>query len=166
MSPTGTNPTGMKPVDQSGPAAKDVMSVEPVCIDRDMTVRQIARLLEENEISGAPVVDGHGCLVGVISRTDLLRRWTSGDADRDPAVLVQMFAGNDDVDLDWAGEDATMAEDIMTGDPVTAEESTPVSELARRMIEARVHRIIVVDRLRVPIGIVTSLDLVKVLVVS
>ncbi len=143
--------------------AKDVMSVEPICIELDMTVRQITSLLEEHEISGAPVVDGHSCLVGVISRTDLFRRWISGEADRDPAVLVQLFAGEEDVELDWSTQAEPRAGDLMSDEPVAVEESTPVAEIARKMLEARVHRVIVVDNLRIPIGIVTSLDLVKVL---
>ena len=141
--------------------AKDIMSGEPVCIDRDMTLTQIARLLQENEISGAPVIDGNGCLIGVISRTDLVRRWLSGDGDRDPAVLAHIFAGRDDADFEWASDDEPVAEDLMTDSPVSATDQAPLSEIARKMVDARVHRVIVVDELRIPTGIVTSLDLVK-----
>ena len=52
--------------------AKDVMSNEVVCVPRDMDLRDLAKLFLEKGFSGAPVVDGSGDLVGVISQTDLL----------------------------------------------------------------------------------------------
>lgn len=141
--------------------AKDIMTREPVCVDADMTLRQVARVLEENEVSGAPVVDGHGCLVGVISRTDIVRRIVSGEGGLDPSLVAGVFADDDEGMVEWSGDEEPRAEDLMNEDPVTAEENTPVTEIARKMVEGRVHRVIVIDRLRIPIGIVTSLDLVK-----
>ncbi len=53
--------------------ARDVMTLEPVCVGPATTIRELARLFEENEISGAPVVNRSGRLVGVVSTTDLVR---------------------------------------------------------------------------------------------
>ena len=47
---------------------------------------------------------------------------------------------------------------FMTPDPVTVAVDTPVAELARRMINAHVHRVVVVNRLNHPVGIVSSTD--------
>jgi CBS domain-containing protein len=54
-------------------------------------------------------------------------------------------------------------DDIMTPDAVTAGPATPIHELATKMVGSRVHRVIIVDREEIPVGIVTSLDLVRAL---
>ncbi|MCA9284908.1 MAG: CBS domain-containing protein [Phycisphaerales bacterium] len=140
--------------------AKDVMTSEPVCAEIGMSVRQVARLLEENEISGAPVIDGRGCVVGVVSKSDLVRRYLGAESDYDPQFLVEFFRG--DAESDGGGAEPFLGvEEFMTSDPITAAPNTPLPQLAGRMAEARVHRVIVVDGEGFPVGIVTSLDLVK-----
>ncbi|MGD9689666.1 MAG: HPP family protein [Phycisphaerales bacterium] len=142
--------------------AKDIMASEPVCIDLGMTVRAVARIFEENEISGAPVVDSGGRLVGVVSRTDLVRRYTNGDIDRDPTMLIELFGG-DDPGAELMSSQLVTIDDFMTPDPITARPHTPIADIAHRMVDARVHRIIIVDPENIPVGIITSLDLVKAL---
>ena len=147
---------------QTTPRAADIMTAEPVCVELGMTLRQVARLFDEHEISGAPVVNGAGHLVGVVSRTDLVQRFMAGEDDRDPRLLAELFS--DDFDDDGPLPDQSIAVDeFMTGEPVTAGLTTPLRELAARMLAARVHRIIIVDKDTTPVGIVTSLDLVKAL---
>lgn len=143
--------------------ASDIMTPEPVCIDLGTTLRQTARIFEEHGISGAPVVDGGGRLVGVVSRSDLIRRCLEGGDDRDPVLLVELLGSDDDPDAGPLPERSILVEDCMSPEPITAGPTTPLKELAARMVEARVHRVIVIDRGRIPVGIVTSLDLVKAL---
>ena len=144
--------------------AKDIMTPEPVCAELGMTIREVARIFDEFEVSGAPVVDGAGLLVGVVSRTDLVRRYTDGDIERAPSMLVELFGGDDgDDDSGSMPERLIAVDDFMTSEPITAAPSTPLTELAHRMVESRVHRVILVDKDRFPVGIVTSLDLVKAL---
>lgn len=156
----------MNPASHSARVAKDIMTPEPVCVEFGMTIRDIARIFEENEISGAPVVDGGGHLVGVVSRTDLVKRYSDGGIDRDPSMLIEMFGSNDEEDEDGMGpmpQQVVTVDDFMSTEPITAAPSTPIREIASSMVAARVHRVIVIDRERVPVGIVTSLDLVKAL---
>ena len=54
-------------------AVRDIMQKDVVTVSPDTTARYLARLLADEEITGAPVVDGHGHLVGVVSSTDLVR---------------------------------------------------------------------------------------------
>jgi len=140
--------------------ARDVMSKEPVCVDLGATVREVAMLLEEHEISGAPVIDGSGRLVGVVSRTDLMRHHLGDALERDPRLLIEL-SGDDDAIAE--ASDEVLVEDFMTDSPVTVRPQTPLQDVAGMMSDAEVHRVIVVDDEYLPIGIVTSLDLVRVL---
>jgi CBS domain-containing protein len=141
--------------------AADIMTAEPVCIEPGMTIREAARLFDEHEISGAPVVDAAGRLVGVVSRTDLVRRYMSGDDDRDPRMLAELFSYDDEDDDGPLPDQVISVEDFMSTDPVSAPPTASLRELAERMLRSRVHRVIIVDGQDTPVGIVTSLDLVR-----
>ena len=72
--------------------AADLMTKEPVTIGADTTMRQLARLFEEHEVSGFPVVNDAGQLVGVVSQTDLIRRCLSPIGDEAPGFFFQEIA--------------------------------------------------------------------------
>jgi CBS domain-containing protein len=138
--------------------AADLMSREVKTIPQTMSLRAAAHLLYREQISGVPVVDAEGRCVGVLSATDLVR-WagTSGRPDRTRCSAPV------EVCLDWqmTGLAFVPEEEVsrhMTADPVTAAPDTPVAELARMMMEAHIHRILVADAEGHPVGIVTSTD--------
>ncbi len=145
--------------------ARDVMTTEPVTVEPSATIRQLARVLEENEISGVPVVDQSGRLVGVVSQTDLIRRCSEGTVDIAPAYLFEVLGdqgGEDEDGREVVPEAAVCVEDFMTDDPITVTPDTPAGEVARRMSESRIHRVVVIDPGNFPVGIITSLDLLRV----
>jgi CBS domain-containing protein len=144
--------------------AKDVMTTEPICVEPSTTIRELWSIFDRNEISGAPVVDQQGRAVGVVSKTDLLRRYSEGNVNEAASYLFEMLAEQGDLDQgkDIASEPHFSVNDVMTESPITAAPDTPVAEVARRMHDARVHRVIVVDKHDVPVGIITSLDLLRV----
>lgn len=149
--------------------AKDVMNPEVLTVRVDLTVRELAAFLTEEQISGAPVVDRAGRLVGVVSASDV----AESDADRPDLVADH---SNADVDLhEWEERmnpedvrplhiesDDLLVADIMTPTVYTIPDDTPVPLIARTMVAGRIHRLFVTEGSRV-IGIVTSLDLVKLL---
>jgi CBS domain-containing protein len=144
----------------------DVMTRNPVCATPGMTVRQLATIFAERHISGAPVVGPDGRLVGIVSRTDLFRRVTHG-ATGDTAGATSSFLFdllNDKV----TPEQQPMPEQLLTiGDfmnerVITATEDELLGVVARRIAEAHVHRVIVIDGNRKPVGVVTALDFLKV----
>jgi CBS domain-containing protein len=135
------------------------MTADVVLVPRAMSLRAAAHRLTEAGVSGAPVVDEAGKCVGVLSTTDFMH-WVGyegrGDcppADADPSAFHSAWQVVDmgDLPLDEVGGQ-------MTADPVTVFPSTSVAEVARAMIDAHIHRVIVVDALRRPIGIVSSTD--------
>lgn len=140
--------------------ARDVMTVDPVCVKPSATIRELARLFEEHGISGAPVVDAQGQLVGVVSKTDLIRRCSEGTRDAPPAYLFEILGGQAgrEPDSELVPEPLVCVEDFMTVDPVTVSPEAPLPDVARLMSERRIHRVIVVDGENLPIGVITSID--------
>ncbi len=146
-------------------AAKDVMTRDPVCAEPGMSIRNLARLFDEYEVSGAPVIDSGGRLVGVVSKSDLLRRASDPEFAVEPTYIFEALRGEEgeeEDDRDLAQPTASV-EDFMTEDPVTGVPDEPVHALARKMTDAHIHRVIIINADRKPVGIVTSLDLLKAL---
>jgi CBS domain-containing protein len=149
--------------------AAQVMSREVLAVDADMTVQELASFLTEKQITGAPVLDRRGRLVGVVSETDLaeaeLERAQSIDDGGAAAFDVRSF--DDDAEtgemrgMHLEPADLTVR-DIMTPTAYTVPHDTTVKELARTMVTGRIHRLLVTRDSHV-VGIVTSLDLLKLL---
>jgi CBS domain-containing protein len=139
--------------------AEDLMSRHVISIPQQMPLTAAARVLLGAQITGAPVVDADGVCVGVVSATDFLRL-----ANRD-AQPAPMSCGIPCVCSDWQMLEVheLPADEVsrhMTRDPVMARPDTPVSELARLMLDAHIHRVIVVDTNGRPVGVVSSMDLI------
>lgn len=115
--------------------AKDVMNPDVLVVQAAAKASEAAAFLAEHEITGAPVVDEEGHLVGVVSVTDL----SVSEAHRKDLVR-----------------------DLMTPTVYTVPEDTPVADIARAMIAGRIHRVFVARQRKV-VGIVTSLDLLRLL---
>ncbi|HET6379651.1 MAG TPA: CBS domain-containing protein [candidate division Zixibacteria bacterium] len=121
----------------------DVMSVDPITVSVDQTIEEAQELLRLNHITGLPVVDGDGRLVGVLSQSDLV--WGPG---LHVATLLRRKPSGLRV-----GE-------LMTSPALTVRMDTPIVEAARRMIAARVHRLVAVDRVGRPVGVLSATDFV------
>lgn len=151
------------PLIEAESRARDIMTPEPVCVTPSTGIRALARVLEDHEISGAPVVDQSGRVVGIVSRTDLVRRCMEGDRDIPPAYLFEVLAeqGQDEEDGGAMPEPDVCVEDFMTEDPVMVGPDVSAAAVARLMVEHRVHRVVVADLDKFPLGIITSLDVLK-----
>ena len=136
--------------------AADLMSHDLVLIPQDMSVRGAARMLSRAEISGAPVVDDQGRCIGVISATDFLH-WAEGETRTDSDAKACACAAWQIIEENVYPDGCVR--EIMTRDPVTAPPETPIGELARMMLNAHIHRVIVVDRSGRPVGVVSSTDI-------
>jgi CBS domain-containing protein len=141
--------------------AADVMNPNVLMVQEDMTVEELASFLVENEISGAPVVDPAGRLVGVVSVTDLA-------AERaNPDFFVSEWGGTlrrDEVEeLRFGTESEMRVRDIMTPAIYSVDAETPIPEVAETLINSHIHRLLVTSGERV-VGIVTSSDLLGLLV--
>jgi CBS domain-containing protein len=116
-----------------------------VAVSPELPVSTFQEFLVGEEISGAPVVDQNGVLQGVASKTDIV----SFESTDMASATDEMLQG------------LTVAE-IMTRDALTVDINESVSEVARKMVESNMHRVIVVESEQIR-GIVTTFDLLKVL---
>jgi CBS domain-containing protein len=123
-----------------------------------MSLRAAAGLLAKANITGAPVVDETGKCIGVISSVDFLR---FAQGENQP----KLSRSESCVCTAWqiVEMDQVPVEEVcryMTKDPVVVSPSATIVELAKAMMDAHIHRVIVVDAKNRPIGIVSSMDIV------
>ncbi len=142
--------------------AADIMSRDVVTMPQETPLSVAARLLAERQIGGAPVVDSDGRCVGVFSAADLARRKQREQraARRAPAIAGCVCSEWEVVEHAWDTLPAEAVSWYMTADPVLVPPETPIAELARMMVDAHIHRLIVAGADRRPTGIVSSTDVV------
>lgn len=147
--------------------AQDVMTKQVLTIRDDAGVSELVSLLADNMITGVPVVDAVGALVGVVSTTDVARE--SGKLNTEvrrelPPDFYETAGGEyyfDDVRAYVVEQDTDKrVRDIMTPVIFSVSRNASFAEMADTMIGGRVHRVIVTDGPRV-VGIVTTLDILR-----
>ena len=140
--------------------AKDIMRKRVVTVGRDMTLRELSKLLVDKQITGAPVVDQRGMLVGVVSQTDLVRHGRDVPTFEVPHYYRDPEAFLPPKGFQIVAPDYTKVGDIMTPVIFSAEESATLDELSRLMLRKRIHRV-VITRAGKLCGIVSTLDLLR-----
>ena len=143
---------------------KDVMNPDIMTVSDDMTTDDLVRYLTEREISGAPVVDAQGHLVGVVSMTDVGRHLAEPSEFASPRPSG--FYRETTVDLEDLGQRyiearAVSVREVMTPAIHQVPATASVVEAARIMLEHRIHRLVVTER-KEPVGIITSMDLLRI----
>ncbi|RQH02788.1 CBS domain-containing protein [Paraburkholderia dinghuensis] len=141
--------------------ALDVMTTNVVTVKPDMTVRDAAALLVERHISGAPVVDAGGRLVGIISEGDLLRRVELGTDKTRRGRWLDFFAARADADA-YVKSHANRVEDVMTHDVICVGEEESLSKIATIMETRGVKRVPILRDGQV-VGIVSRSNLLQAL---
>lgn len=128
----------------------DVMTPGARCVDQGCTAVGAASFLLGDGITGAPVVDAEGGLLGVISITDLLGLLVAGfeESRRDPEAVH-------DSGRIHVGE-------VLRRSPVTCTEETSLLRACQTMVRERVHRLVVV-RDGATVGVLSAIDLVRAL---
>ena len=147
--------------------ASDVMNRDVLMVRDDMTLEELSRFFTDHEISGAPVVDRRGTPIGVVSVTDMVDSWTRterkperGQRHGRPGWVADL--SGEDLRAIRIDDDETQVADIMTPTIYTVPEDTPASQMAKTMIAGRIHRLFVTRSQKI-VGIVTSLDLLRLL---
>ena len=138
---------------------RDVMARSVVTVDRATPLKDVAGLLVDRRISGVPVLDSDGSVVGVVSEADLLVKEQGPEAIRHRR-MARIFGDSSESRAQLAKLAAVTAGEAMTAPAVTIESGRPISEAAALMTARKVNRLPVVDDGRL-VGIVTRADLVR-----
>ena len=149
---------------------KDVMQSDVLAVDADWPLDKLAGFLTDNSISGAPVTDSDGELVGVVSLTDLVRHESMTDKDTDTnnthdvyLYELERHMSNEELRVFHAQyESPIQVREIMTPMIFKVNEDDSVKEVAETMLKGRIHRVFVTRKGKLR-GIVTALDMLQVI---
>ncbi len=143
--------------------AKNIMVKKVITIKKDASIEKLSELLLKNKISGVPVVDDDGKLVGIATEGDLIVRDSDLHFPRyfkllDSIIYLESLNKFKSNLKKYLG---TKVEDVMTAKVRTVRENTPVSEVANIMIRNNVNRVPVLNRKGDLVGIITRADIVR-----
>lgn len=110
--------------------AAEIMTPDVITVKKYYTIRKMMNILRENKITGAPVVDDDGNLIGIVSRKDIINAVSD---------LIKVHVSIEEIDrkrgqFNWV-------EGIMTEDVVTVDEDTDVLTVFNLMVEKHIHRV-------------------------
>ncbi len=126
---------------------RDAMTANPIAISPYTKLREVEELFEAHDFNGVPVVDSQRCLLGILTKFDLLKAFCFGS---------QRIAPHYDEIMEQT------AEAVMTRDPVSVGPRLPLSRLLQKLVEMRTKSLPVVEDGHL-VGIVAREDVLKVL---
>lgn len=149
--------------------ARDIMNTEILTVREDWSVERAAEFFVENSISGGPVVDDDGELIGVVSLTDIVLHSTlplsdPADTPHDyyQQALGRSYSRQEISSFQIAGEPLSTVRDIMTPTVYKVTEDAPVQQVAAEMIRHNIHRIFVTSGEQV-VGIIATPDMLRII---
>lgn len=122
----------------------DIMERTVETVARDQPVSEVVISLADAQVTGLPVVDGRGRLIGVVSTTDLIAAQAETRSSDERQVLMEK----------------TAVRDLMTPRPLTIESTAEVHEAARHMLYAEVRRLFVEENGAL-VGVISQTDIVR-----
>jgi CBS domain-containing protein len=137
--------------------ARNVMTPDVVSVPPDASVGTAAQLMLQKRISGVPVIDDRGRLVGILSEGDFLRRAETGTGRRRPR-WIEFFMGPGRLADEYVRLSGRKVRDVMTQEVRTVPPDAPLEQVVRLMERHNIKRVPVVDGGKV-VGIVTRANL-------
>jgi CBS domain-containing protein len=139
--------------------AHQIMTKDVITVTPHTTIEEAAKIMLQTHISGLPVLNDAGRLVGIVSESDFLRRSEIGTGRKRPSWL-QFILGAGKVASEFVRERGRKVEDVMTPDPITVDEETSLEDLVRLMEKNDIKRLPVMSG-RTLKGIVTRSNLLQ-----
>jgi CBS domain-containing protein len=136
-----------------------VMTRDVVAVTPHTTIEEAAKIMLRMHISGLPVIDDAGNLVGMVSESDFLRRSEIGTGRRH-AVWLTFFMGPGRAAAEFIHERGRKVADVMTRDVITVQEETSLSDIVALMEKHDIKRVPVM-RGKSAVGIVTRSNLLQ-----
>lgn len=142
----------------------DVMTRDVLTVTPETSVQDVARLLWSRGVSGVPVVDAAGSLVGIVSELDLLVRNANLHIPQYLRVLDIMIplGSRHEFDEDMRRALGTTAAEVMTSEVFSVGPQTDLADAATLMLDKDVNRLPVVEQGRI-VGIISRADFVRLL---
>ncbi|HVI14937.1 MAG TPA: CBS domain-containing protein [Pseudolabrys sp.] len=142
--------------------ASEIMTPDVISADPDATVLQAARYMLQHHISGLPVIDKTGALVGILSEGDFLRRRET-HTDRRPSRWLEFLMGPGKLAAEYTHTHGSKVSEVMTTKMHTISEDTPLEKIVEMMERYRIKRVPVLRGKKV-VGIVTRANLMHAMV--
>ena len=143
--------------------ASDIMTTSIISATPDMSVRHAAGTMVFAGISGMPVIDESGRLLGMITEGDLMHRAEIGTGTKQRAWWLEMVASTSDLASQYVREHGKKVRDVMTTDVATVTETCPVADIADLLERRRIKRVPVMRDGKV-VGVVSRANLIRALV--
>jgi len=141
--------------------ASELMTRSLVTVTPETAIEEMARLLIEHRVSGLPVVDDKGALIGIVTEGDLLRRIETG-TQKVHAGWYGLLFGPGRLAAEYTRSHARKVGEIMTSEVFAAAPETPLTEIVELMETRHIKRVPVIDR-GMLVGIVSRANLVAAL---
>lgn len=142
--------------------AHDVMTRNVISIDPDSTVLQAARLMLQHRVSGLPVIDNAGNLVGVLSEGDFLRRRET-QTERKRSRWLEFLMGPGTIASEYTHSHGNKVSEVMTTEVQTVDENAGLEDIVELMERHRIKRVPVMCGSEV-VGIITRSNLMRAMV--
>jgi CBS domain-containing protein len=129
----------------------EIMTTKVTCVDSELNLDEVAQVFEKKHIRAAPVVEDGGVLIGMVSKSDLVRGYGHEDEE-------------DELDQDCHFPPncvGVIVDDIMTTDVAKLRETASLAEAARMFAARGVHHIPVVTKDEIVVGMLSVMDLVR-----
>jgi len=139
--------------------AHQIMTRPVITVTPETTILEAANTMLQKHVSGLPVVDASGKLVGIVSEGDFIRRSEIG-TQRKRGRFLKFILGPSAAAADFVHEHGTKVAEIMTPQPVAVTEDTPLEEIVRRMENNNVKRLPVMRGDKI-VGIVSRANLLQ-----
>lgn len=148
--------------------ARDIMQGDVITVPYATPLSEVERVLTDNRISGAPVTDESGRIIGIVSIRDLVERYAE-DPDARPRRGNGFYHLSSeemlDEDFDTAevpSESEETASDVMTGQIYSVESTSGLRAIAAAMAKHRIHRVLVCEKGR-HVGLISTMEILKAL---
>jgi len=145
--------------------AADIMTSTVITVTTNTTVQELAKILSENNISGVPVVDDAGDLLGIVTESDLIDQTKKLHIPTVVTILDSIFylENPDRMEKEMKKMAGTTVKDIYSSRPTVVQKDTTLDEIATIMAEKNMHTLPVVQENKL-LGVIGKRDIIKTLI--
>jgi CBS domain-containing protein len=145
--------------------ATDIMTSDVITVTTETSVQELARILSLHNISGVPVVDNAGNLIGIVTENDLIDQTKKLHIPTIVTILDSIFylENPDKMEKEMKKIAGTTVLDIYSSNPITVNGEATLEEIATIMAEKNIHTLPVVQESKL-IGVIGKKDIIKTLI--